>query len=76
MDKRNIEEVTNSHDYWKHAKKLIGWTSYGGPKILVKDGKVLISPCEMANELNIEYVVRAALASKNTPKPKEDPMIN
>ena len=76
MDRRNVAEAVNSRDYWKQAKKLIGWTSYGGPKLLVKNGKVLNSPREMANELNLDYVVRTSRAARNTPPRTEDPMIS
>ena len=68
-DKRNVAEASKSRDYWKHGKKLIGWTTYAGSKLLIKDGKLLNSPKEMADELNLDYIVRANRASKNTPPP-------
>ena len=74
-DKKKMEDAVSSKDQWKEAKMLVGWTSYAGPQLLIKNGKPITSPPEMANTLNIDYIVRAAKAAKNTPKQVQDPMI-
>ena len=52
-DKRSITEAVNSKNQWKEAKNLIGWTSYGGPKMLIVNGKPITSPNKMANQLTL-----------------------
>ena len=47
-------------------------TNNGGRRMLCKDGKIL----KMANELNIDYIVRAATAARNTPQQTQDPMVS
>ena len=44
QDRRSVEDATTSRDQWKGAKKIIGWTTYGGPKIIIKNGKPITSP--------------------------------
>ena len=62
--------------YGKKPKSLIGWTNYGGPKMLIVDNQPITSPKKMAAELNKDYVLRTAKAARNTTPPKEDPMIS
>ena len=64
-----MEEATNARDQWKHAKLITGWTKYGGPQMIIKNGEVITSPQRMANEINTDYIVRAAKAARNTPPP-------
>ena len=74
QNKRNVADATSSRDYWKHAKNIIGWKQYTGPKILINNGKLLNSPKQMADQLNVDYIVHTNLASKNTPHTTTDPM--
>ena len=67
QDKRRMEEATSSKDQWKEAKLLIGWMSYGGPQMIIKDGLQITSPQQMANHINMDYIVRAAKSARNTP---------
>ena len=75
-DKLKMSEATTSKDQWKEAKQLVGWTSYGGPQMLLINGKPVTSPPKMANQLNIDYIVRAAKAARSTPIPAQDPMVS
>ena len=69
QDRRRMEEATSSKDQWKEAKLLMGWMSYGGPKMIIKDGIQITSPQQMANQINMDYIVRAAKSARNTPPP-------
>ena len=74
LDTNKMKKLQTKKKQWKEAKILVGWTSYGGPRMICKNGKVITSPRTMANELNMDYIVRAATAARNTPTPVQDPM--
>ena len=67
QDKNMITDAANSKDQWAGAMKAIGWTTYGGPRTLIKDGVPITSPKEMARILNMDYITRTAKAARNTP---------
>ena len=75
-EKAAMETVTNSRDQWKTAKTQIGWTSHGGPRMLVTDGQTTTSPKEMASILNQKYIVRAAKTARDITRVQTDPMTN
>ena len=76
QDRGKVADAVTSNDQWKEVKNIIGWTSYGGPKMLIVDVKPVTSPKEMAKQLNKDYIVRTGKAARSTPPPQQDPLIS
>ena len=73
-DKSDIQQAVNSKDQWRESKRIMGWTQYAGPKLLIKDGVPITSPKSMATAINIDQIVRTAKAARAIPISNIDPM--
>ena len=71
-----MQTAESSRDQWKSAKEQLGRIRPGGPRILIKDGKPVTSPLQMANILNMQYIVSAAKTRKDIPTSNIDPLEN
>ena len=75
-DKRDVQQAANSRDQWKESKRIMGWTQYAGPRLLIKNGVPITSPKEMATTINMDQIIRTAKAARAIPAPTIDPMIS
>ena len=66
-DKYDIQQAANARDQWKESKRIMGWTQYAGPKLLIKDGVPITSPKDMATTINMDQIVRTAKAARAIP---------
>ena len=66
----------NSRKQWAAAKKVLGWSKFKNPSLIVEDGKVKTTPTEIANSLNFNFIKKNIKLYREISKTETDPLTN
>ena len=66
----------DSRKQWKSVKEQVGWTKQLSPEMLVKDGKTVRQPKQMADMINFAQISRNISLHRDVPKTETDFKVN
>ena len=76
-EKKKLEDCEQSNDYGKLRKNVLGWLNWclsSSPSKLSHNGKLVISPAEMADLQNEFYISKVRSIRQNMPAQRNDPL--
>ena len=74
--KSQLEDEKSEKDKWSVTKNILGWTKNGSPALLIKDGKTITAPKDIAKEMNLALLSKVAKTVRSIKKNETDPLLN